>query len=535
MNDALPLPLLDAAPADAAAAAARSARLRAALGRPVRYYLVTLGCPKNVVDSETFERRLRALGCAPAPRPADADVLVVNTCGFIEQSQAESIAAILDLAARRTPGQTLLTAGCLVTLHRDELARELPEVDAFFNPHQWDDALARVAAHGLRPGVPAAALAAAAERIRAGTSPALALDGLYEAHVLAELVGREPSSPPPGEDAMPPAPFDIPRAGPVGAGRVSAYLKIADGCNAPCTFCIIPRIKGPLTSARPPDLLAQARLLRQEGARELVLVAQDTTAYAQDLGVRDGLPDLLCRLAEAVPDVWLRVMYAYPGRVSRRLIRTMAALPQVVHYLDVPLQHGAASTLRRMRRPSNLTMVRRMIDDLREAMPDIALRTSFIVGFPGETEAEFAQLLDFVAEIRFDHVGVFTYSRQDQAPAAGFPGQVPERVGRRRRRQVMELQQTISLAKHRALVGQELTVLVEGTAVPPGRGGSGPRRGPAGGAEPVFVGRAYRDAPEVDGLVICRGRAAPGTFVRVRVTDALPYDLVAERIDEGGP
>jgi ribosomal protein S12 methylthiotransferase len=268
-------------------------------------------------------------------------------------------------------------------------------------------------------------------------------------------------------------------------------------------------------------LAAQARLLAREGARELVLVAQDSTAYGEDLGVRDALPDLLRLLAETVPEVWLRLMYAYPGRVSERLIRTMAELPQVVHYLDVPLQHGSTATLKRMRRPANLGMVRRMIADLRAAMPDIALRTSFITGFPGETDAEFQELLEFVQEIRFDHVGVFTYSQQERAVSGSFADQVPERVKRARRKRVMEAQQRISLEKHQALVGQELTVLVEGVA--------------GDGTQPSVVGRSYRDAPEVDGSVICRGQATAGEFVRVRITEAMPYDLAGDIVGRAEP
>lgn len=543
MSTSLPLPILEAAPPRTAldSLAACSARLLAALGRPVRYHLATLGCPKNVVDSETFVRRLRALGCVHTADPTDADALVVNTCGFIEQSQQESINALLTLAEGRTPAQALIAAGCLVTLNRNELARELPEVDGLFDPHEWDHTVAAVAGFGLRPGVTVQTLAEAAAQIEAGEAPVTALADLYLPAVLATLPegGRwRPgtlSGAVSGDTVLPPyTPYDIPAAGPTASPRrVSAYLKISDGCNAPCTFCIIPRIKGRLASERPATLVAEARRLRAEGARELVLVAQDSTAYGEDLGLRDALPDLLHRLAEAVPDVWLRLMYAYPSRVSERLIRAMAELPQVVHYLDVPLQHGSPATLKRMRRPANLAMVRRMIDSLRTAIPDIALRTSFITGFPGETEAEFQELLDFVAEIRFDHVGVFTYSRQEQAVAASFPDQVPEHVKRDRRRRVMELQQRISLAKHQALVGQELTVLVEQTGITVARG-----RGRTQKTE--VVGRSYRDAPDVDGQVICQGVAAPGDFVRVRVTAALPYDLhgeivVQRRTDSGQP
>ncbi len=519
---AVPLPLLNAAPTPRAprdaGAALRWAHLLAAAGRPVRYHLVTLGCPKNTVDSEMFERRLRALGCLPTAVPRQADVLVVNTCGFIEQSQEESITTILRLAADKAPRQALVAAGCLVTLNRQELAAELPEVDAFFDPREWDATVAAVAGYGLRPHVTVTDLEAAAERLGAGEPPARALAALDEERLHPDLAAG-------GAGGAPL--YDIPASGSIGGQRVSAYLKVSDGCNAPCTFCIIPQIKGRLTSVAADELVRQARALRAEGARELVLVAQDLTAYAEDRGQRDALPDLLRRLADAVPDVWLRLMYAYPGRVSERLIRTMAELPQVVHYLDVPLQHASPRVLRAMRRPANMGMVRRMIGDLRAAMPDIALRTTFIVGFPGETEADLEELLAFVEETRFDHVGVLTYSRQERAVSAAFPGQVPERVKRARRRRVMELQQRIALEKRRALVGREVTVLVEGAAAPRGRH--------TRDAGPVVSGRSYRDAPEVDGLVIARGRAAPGDFVRVRVTQATPYDLIGEVTKVTGP
>jgi len=517
---ALPLPLIDTptrAPSNEPAAW-RSARLLAALGRPVRYHLVTLGCPKNTVDSEAFSRRLRSLGCLPVVEPHQADVLVVNTCGFIEQSQEESITTILRLATEKAPHQLLIAAGCLVTLNRPELAAELPEVDAFFDPREWDAATTAVAGYALRPTVTVTDLDTAEERLRAGEPPARALAGLYDGRVLSRLV----TAPVQGE-----VPYDIPDSGPVAARRVSAYLKVSDGCNAPCTFCIIPQIKGRLQSIAADELVRQARTLRAEGAREIVLVAQDLTAYNEDRGQRDALPDLLRRLAEAVPDVWLRLMYAYPGRVSERLIHTMAELPQVVHYLDVPLQHAAPRVLRAMRRPANMSMVRRMIGDLRAAMPDIALRTTFIVGFPGETEADVEELLAFVEEVRFDHVGVFTYSRQERAVSVTFPGQVPERVKRARRRRVMELQQHIALERRQAIVGREITVLVEGTTTPRGRR--------AGSVGPVVSGRSYRDAPEVDGLVIARGSAAPGEFVRVRVTQTTPYDLIGEVTGAAGP
>jgi ribosomal protein S12 methylthiotransferase len=250
-------------------------------------------------------------------------------------------------------------------------------------------------------------------------------------------------------------------------------------------------------------------------------VAQDSTDYGRDLGMSDGLPDLLERLSEAVPDVpWLRIMYAYPGHVTRRLAETMARLPNVVPYIDVPLQHAAESALRRMRRPSNQRMVREMFDTLRSELPDIALRTTFIVGYPGETDEEFSELLGFVREMAFDHVGCFTYSPQSESPAAHEPHQVTERVKRRRQRQLMEVAQQVSTIRNRAMIGREIDVLVEseGGAA---QGGSG---------QGLVIGRSYRDAPEVDGLVLLRGTARPGDLVRARVTQAMAYDLVAEPV-----
>jgi ribosomal protein S12 methylthiotransferase len=438
----------------------------------MRYHLVTLGCPKNVVDSERLERLLQEAHHQPTVRPSDADLLYVNTCGFIDSSKEESINAVLRLAQRKRPDQRLVVAGCLTQLYGDELAREIPEIDQVFGAGQWEEAAA------LAGGV-------------------------------AE------------------APWDIPLTSVPAPTRASAYLKISDGCNAPCTFCIIPTIKGRLTSASAGSVVAEAQRLASSGVRELVLVAQDSTAWGKDLGVRDGLADLLRMLAEAVPEVpWLRLMYAYPGRVTDRLIETMASLPQVCHYLDVPLQHGSVSMLRRMRRPANMAMVRRMIGDLRAAMPNIALRTSLIVGFPGETEAEFEELLAFVAEVRFDHVGVFTYSPQERTPAAGFAEQIPEKVKRRRRSLVMQVQGQISLEKNQALVGKDLTVLVDDQEI---------LRSPGAGAPGLFVGRTYRDAPEVDGLVICSGNAKPGEMPNIRITEALAHDLVGQLIPNPAP
>jgi ribosomal protein S12 methylthiotransferase len=358
----------------------------------------------------------------------------------------------------------------LTAIHGEELKSEIPEIDAVFGAEDWT---------GIRSYVQA----------------------------LGEVRLEEP-------------PFDIPE--PIAAARrTSAYLKISDGCNAPCTFCIIPKMKGKLHSTPADALVDEAVQLAAEGVREIVLVAQDSTDYGRDLGMRDALPGLLEKISGAVPEVaWLRVMYAYPGHVTRQLARTMAGLPNVAHYLDIPLQHGSESVLRRMKRPSNTRMVRDMLDMLRQEMPDIALRTTFIVGYPGETEEEFTELLAFVREMAFDRVGCFTFSPQSESPAAHEPGQVPEGVKRRRQRRLMEVAQQVSLIRNRSMVGREIDVLVE--SEDPGE---------REGLDADFVvGRSYRDAPEVDGLVLLRGRASAGEFVRSKVTQALAYDLVAEPI-----
>ena len=426
----------------------------------MRYYLLTLGCPKNVADSDRLERLLREAGHSPASAKG-ADMLIVNTCGFIDAAKEESINAILKLALKKREGQRLVVAGCLTQLYADELLSEVPEIDDVFGVEAW----AKVAA----------------------------------------LAGKAKTN------------VDTKKGGAV-ARRASAYLKIADGCNARCAFCLIPRIKGRLHSEPVDEVVVEAKRLAAEGARELVLVAQDSTSYGRDLALTDGLASLLERLARDVPEVaWLRLMYAYPGHVSPRLLEAMASLPQVCHYLDIPLQHAAPSVLQRMRRPYDVAETRRMLERLHRAMPDVALRTTFLVGFPGETEADFQSLVDFVREERFDHVGAFPFSPQQGTPAASMADQVPERTKRRRYRELMEVAREVSLARNRELIGGETTVLVESQR--------------ADGDGDVFVGRTYRDAPEVDGLVICRGSASPGELRRVRVTEALPYDVVAEPVE----
>lgn len=427
---------------------------------PRTYHVVTLGCPKNDVDSEHLERLLTGGELLPVLQPEGADAIIVNTCGFIEQSQEQSMEAVRELSRNKREGQTLIVAGCMTQLYGRQVKEENPAIDHVFGVGQWQD--------------------------------------------VARLLSVD-------VDAI----HDIPESN-VKVSGPSAYLKISDGCDAPCTFCVIPKIKGGLRSAPAGMLVKEAQRLAAAGAKELVLVGQDTTAWGEDLRmpVGSGLPGLLEMVSEAVPGAWLRLMYAYPSRVSPQLIETMARLANVIPYLDVPLQHGSEAVLRRMKRPSNLDNVLRSIEDLRSAMPEIVLRTSFIAGFPGETEAEFKELLDFARAIRFDHAGCFTYSRQQWTGAFEMDAQVPDEVKFERRDRFMRQQRRIAAKQARRFVGRELDFLVEGT-------------GEDEDGAPVIAGRTYREAPEVDGLVIARGMATMGERVRVRIDEAADYDLFA--------
>lgn len=458
--------------------------------QPRRYYLLSLGCPKNTVDSEGMATLLQERGYRAVAMPEDAQVLIVNTCGFLEAAKEESIAHLQALAARKRPDQILIAAGCLAQRNPEEVKARVPGLDGLLGTRRWMEIVTLV--EGL-------------QRDRRG--------GRH--FVVRELLG-DPDVPP--RRARPR------RVGP------SAYLKISDGCNAPCAFCSIPSFKGALRSRPLPELVDEAIALTAAGARELILIAQDTTDYGRDWGEPDSLPRLINALVNRVPHLhWLRLMYAYPGHVSDTLIEVMATHPQVLHYLDIPLQHGDPRTLRRMRRPSNLDMVYSTIEKLRRAMPDIALRTTFIVGFPGETEEEFQVLLDFVTAIRFDKVGAFTFSPEPGTPAASMPDQVPEEVKEERWHRLMAVQQHIALERNQAQVGRVLEVLTEevveaeglrdwGITTPDGRH--------------YTLARSYREAPEIDGAVIIPGVLPVGAFLQVRITGALEYDLIGEPVGE---
>ena len=431
----------------------------------MRFYIETLGCPKNTVDSEMIATLLGEAGHQAAPHPRQADIVIVNTCGFIRDAREESYQALAKLAARKRRGQKLVAAGCLAQREGAEIRRRVPGVDALIGARNWNEIISLC------------------ERLEAGATH---LDWVRpEGNLVAS----------------------VPRRALLGR---TAYIKIADGCDAACAFCAIPLIKGPYRSKPFTEVLREAQELARQGVREIVLIAQDTTAYGRDLGLRDGLPTLLRAMAEAVPEIaWLRILYAYPQHVTPALIEAMATLPPVCHYLDLPLQHGHPETLRRMRRPYDLQQVYDLIGALRAAMPDIALRSTFIVGYPGETEQEFEGLLEFMRTIAFDRVGVFCYSAEKGTPAAELPNPVSAEEMAERYDRAMRLQEEISLARNRAQIGREVDVLIEGAA------------------DGLSVGRSYREAPEIDGFVLLPGEHAVGEFLRARIVRAETHDLVA--------
>jgi ribosomal protein S12 methylthiotransferase len=356
----------------------------------MNYYLESLGCPKNLVDAQGIARLLKHLGYQPVADPDQAQILIVNTCGFIEDARKESIDELRLLARDKRQDQVLIAAGCLSQYWGHLLTDTVPGLDALLGTRRWSE------------------IGALISDLRTGRSE--------HPKSFRSLPG-EPLLATPGE-------------GPLSTRQgASAYLKIADGCSAPCGFCVIPRIKGPAVSRSPEAVIQDASDLVSQGVKELVLIAQDTTAYGRDRGQVDALPDLMQRILDASPDLhWLRLMYAYPAHVSPRLIEVMAADPRVCHYLDLPLQHAHPGVLRRMKRPAKLERTRKLVSDLRAAMPDLALRSSFIVGYPGETEEEFRALLDLAAEMRFDRVGVFLFSREEGTVAAALPGRVSQEV-----------------------------------------------------------------------------------------------------------
>lgn len=430
--------------------------------------MISLGCAKNLVDGEVMLGHLEAADVRVTSDATAADVVIVNTCGFINDAKMESIDSILEVAEAKKDGRVrrLVVAGCMAQAYADELKKEIPEIDSFVGL----DELERVT-----------------EAVR----------GELENHI------------PDQHGAIRLYDHANPR---LLSTSGYAYLKVAEGCGNPCSFCHIPAMRGDFRSRPMGDLVAEARRLEKAGVRELVLIAQDTTRYGEDLGVEHGLRQLVSALLEETEIPWIRFLYAYPSTLDEGLFELMAANDRFVSYLDIPLQHASRRVLKAMRRGGDASSYARLIERARLTVPDLALRTTFIVGFPGEGENEIRELVDFVETTRFDHLGVFTYSWQEENPGAELGDPVAEESKEERRSLVLEAQQAISLAGNRRLVGQTLPAMVAG---------------PLAEMELLTEGRLKRQAPEIDGrLLINDGVAAPGSLIEAEITEAHPYDVV---------
>jgi ribosomal protein S12 methylthiotransferase len=436
------------------------------------FYLLSLGCAKNLVDSDSISHLLTQGGLRGVEKPEQAEVLIVNTCGFIKPASDESITELRNLAKRKKKGQILIAAGCLTQRYREMVAEQVPGLDGIIGTRRWMDILDLI------------------QELR--TNPNTA-----HYHI--------PDAPTMGTDER-----GILRAAIQGS---NAYLKIADGCRRACAYCAIPLIKGTQVSRPMETIVLEAQQLASLGIKELILIAQDTTDYGSDLGFKDGLAKLLEEITDQVPQIqWIRMLYAFPGVVTDNLIEVMKSRKQILPYIDIPLQHADTRILKSMRRPSNMQSVKETIAKLRSALPDIAIRTTFIVGYPGESEEEFQTLLDFMQEIQFDHVGAFTYFQEKGTFAEKLGDPVPEDVKQKRLERLMSLQQDISLQKNQTWVGKSIYMLVEGYN------------------EGISIGRSFRDAPEIDGMVFVEGNLPIGEIVEVKVTDALVHDLIAKPI-----
>jgi ribosomal protein S12 methylthiotransferase len=478
--------------------------------RPQKIGFVSLGCPKNLVDSEVMMGLLARAGAELTRRAEDADVIVVNTCSFIESAQQESVNTILEMAAHKTGGKAkkLVVAGCLVERFRDQIRKDIPEVDAVVGTGELEEILAAtgVATTPLRSDSPFVVLPSRPE------GDARAAQGRFSRESWAH-------------ESWTGAIGDLPRylyddATPrmLATPRHMAYIKIAEGCDHPCTFCIIPQLRGQFRSRRFESVIAEAERLAHGGVREITLIGQDTTCYGEDFGLKDGLALLLEKLA-AIEDLrWVRFLYAYPNKITGKLLDTIAGHEKICSYMDVPLQHASASVLKRMKRGGGSDVFLSSIAKMRRTIPDLTLRTSFIVGFPGETEKEFEELCDFVREAQFDWMGAFAYSDQDGAGAYALDKKLSPREIERRRKHLMGIQRQISKKKKKTLVGREFDLLLEGESEE---------------TDLLLEGRTAMHAPEIDGKVFVNDvpeevTAMPGQFYRCQITEAHDYDLVAK-------
>jgi ribosomal protein S12 methylthiotransferase len=427
--------------------------------------MISLGCPKNRVDSEVMLGELSKAGYELAASIDDADTVIVNTCGFIEEAKQESIDSILEVAARKHEGKRLLVAGCMVNRYGPELAESIPEIDGF-----------------------------------------IGLDDLRQITQVVQIGAAAPLPSPSHVVFDHTAPRTL-------TTRGYAYLKVAEGCNNPCTFCAIPKWRGQFRSRKIGDLVAEARSLEAAGIAELCLVAQDTTRYGEDLDLgKHGLLRLVESLLEHTTIPWIRFLYAYPTTLDEGLLALMGKEKRFCSYVDIPLQHAHPEMLSAMRRGGTPQRYRRLVERARELAPDIFLRTTYIVGFPGETEEHFQALVDFVEETQFDHLGAFVYSPEPGTPSAELSGRVPKRVARARHRALLAAQEPISLARRQALVGRTLEVIVEG---------------PCDETEHLLQGRHHGMAPDIDGRVLINDGSAPvGSLVDVEITEAYAADIV---------
>ncbi|HMF56258.1 MAG TPA: 30S ribosomal protein S12 methylthiotransferase RimO [Pyrinomonadaceae bacterium] len=439
---------------------------------------ISLGCPKNLVDSEVMMGRLRQSGYEITTDASEADTLVVNTCGFIESAKKESVEAILEAARLKSEGraQRLVVAGCLVERYRDELRAELPEVDAFIGTNQIND-ITKVCD----------------ERTDTRSLPILPIGNQSATYLYDESTPRVLATP-----------------------AHYAFIKIAEGCDRPCAFCFIPQMRGHFRSRRFGSILKEAQDLAAQGVKELVLVAQDSSRYGEDLGEQDALAQLLRELSHLDGVEWVRVMYTYPTHISDAFLDVLATEPKAVKYLDMPLQHASANVLKLMRRGGTRASLERLIGRVRERVPGIAIRTTFITGFPGETEEDFEELLGFIRAAEFDRVGVFTYSDEEGTPAFDLLDKVDEKIARRRRATLMKEQSRISRRKNKERVGSTARVIFEGSAAE---------------SDLLWQGRLETQAPDIDGCVLINDAPedfdpVPGKIVNVLITDAHDYDIV---------
>jgi ribosomal protein S12 methylthiotransferase len=443
---------------------------------------ISLGCPKNLVDSEVMMGQLKQNGYEITADAAEADTVVVNTCGFIESAKQESIETILEAARLKTGGKAtrLIVAGCLVERYRDELKVEMPEVDAFIGTSQINDILAV-----CDPNTNIRSL------------PVIPLGNQSATYLYDESTPRVLATP-----------------------SHYAFIKIAEGCDRPCAFCFIPQMRGHFRSRRFGSIIAEAHQLAEEGVKELILVAQDSSRYGEDLGKQDALAHLLRELSHTDGIEWVRVMYTYPTHISDGFLDVLAEEPKAVKYLDIPLQHASQNVLKLMKRGGNRASLERLIERVRQRVPGIAVRTTFITGFPGETEEDFAELLTFVRNIEFDRVGVFTYSDEEGTPAYDLPNKVEPKTAKKRRDRLMREQGKISLRRNKAKVGETLRVLFEGESTE---------------SDLIWQGRLETQAPDIDGCVLISD--APESFipqsgeiVNVLIEQAQEYDLVGRMV-----